>query len=624
MPEENSFYTFKELCGALSITQASGRNWLKTGKISPQKYNGNKLMFSRTYLLELKRSINKPSVKLLKSRRNKKFLSGSRLYLDYISPASPNSKAVLQAVEAGQGTMLAEIRATLADCACQLITEVFGPEKLSLFRELISDISPDKLKRGDFTFVPREDTLGVLYVSLLNLRRRKASGIYYTPQKTVKESNEKLFTSCQQGRVIDPCCGTGNFLLQLPDSYDPALVYGSDIDPLAVAIARINFALKFKVDDADFIKRRITRDNLLHPSAKMEYDFIIGNPPWGYDFSGRERAYIIKHYTSSESACCLTEAAIKQLAPEGKLAFVLPESLLQTRKHHSFRKFLLNNCCIDFVEYIGDVFDGVQCPGVILGLSKRKQQKFISVTYNNDSFQVEAAHALNNDGFKLCIKNGELKIIEKILGLQHSTTLKGNGTFALGIVTGDNEKHLFDDPATPQYEPVVRGTDIKKYHIASAEKFLHYTPDVFQQTAPEHIYRTSPKLLYRFIGRELAFACDWNGVLSLNSCNIIVPHIKELDIRYIMAVLNSRIVQFFFDKYFNSVKILRSHLEEIPIPLADKSVQNEIISYAEQLAVPAENADLLYEKTDKKIAALYGLDETEYQTIVAATGRIKL
>ena len=91
------------------------------------------------------------------------------------------------------------------------------------------------------------------------------------------------------------------------------------------------------------------------------------------------------------------------------------------------------------------------------------------------------------------------------------------------------------------------------------------------------MYRAKEKLLYRFICNQLVFAYDDKKTLSLNSCNIVIPKIEKLQAKYILAILNSRIAQFIFNKKFDSVKILRAHIESIPIPNASEKQQNEII-----------------------------------------------
>ncbi len=622
MQDDSEFLTLKQLCDALSITTATGRNWLKTGKIYPQKIDGNKKLFSGQYLLDLQKLIRKNTGTLLKSRRNKKFVSGSCFYRNYISSNSPNYNIICKVTQSKQGADPAKIRAIIAGCARELIADRFRGRIPEPLEELIKDISPAIVCQEKYTFVHGEDTLGILYVSMLDMRKRKAAGIYYTPLKIVDDVISTLFTDGVSGKVCDPCCGTGNFILRLPDDSDPALVYGGDTDPLAVAIARINFLLKYKITDTAFVKEHIVKQDFLHCKTGQKFDYIIGNPPWGYEFTAQECNFIRRHFKTAgsqiESACCMTEKAVSLLTPAGTLAFVLPESLLHTRKHRAFREFICTQCSVNFVKYLGEGFDGVQCPGVIAGLTPGVQAGDITVTRNNQSFDVDPSFALLPDGFRLNIKKEETAVIKKITELPSQVSLKDNAVFAMGIVTGNNRKYLATHALFPQHEPIICGTDVHKFRISSPETYICFEPEKFQQTVPENIYRTVPKLLYRFISRKLIFACDFNGTLALNSCNILIPRIKDLDIRYIMAVLNSGTAQFFFSKCFNSVKVLRSHLEAIPIPYAGQSIQQEIISLIDKLSDSSYCHTEICGELDKKIAAIYGLDDSEYRIITAA------
>jgi hypothetical protein len=117
----------------------------------------------------------------------------------------------------------------------------------------------------------------------------------------------------------------------------------------------------------------------------------------------------------------------------------------------------------------------------------------------------------------------------------------------------------------------------------------------------------------------LVFNYDDKQYLTLNSCNILIPEIKDLDIKYILAILNSGIAQFYFSKTFNSTKVLRSHIESIPIPPADKNKQKEIINIV-NILLHSENPEKtsLYKNLDKIIAKLYNLTEKEYDTICNA------
>lgn len=130
---------------------------------------------------------------------------------------------------------------------------------------------------------------------------------------------------------------------------------------------------------------------------------------------------------------------------------------------------------------------------------------------------------------------------------------------------------------------VLKGTDICKYHINPAKQYLRFEPEQFQQVAPLEIYRAPEKLLYRFISNQLVVAYDDRQMLSLNSCNIVIPKIEGMQIKYILAILNSSVSQFVYQKEFHSIKVLRAHMEHIPIPRVGKAIQNEIIAMTEPL-----------------------------------------
>ena len=164
---------------------------------------------------------------------------------------------------------------------------------------------------------------------------------------------------------------------------------------------------------------------------------------------------------------------------------------------------------------------------------------------------------------------------------------------------------------------ILKGADICKYHIKPTDNYIVFKPESFQQIAPTEMYRAPEKLLYRFISSQLVFAYDNKQTLSLNSCNIVIPKLNGIDIKYVLAILNSRVAQFIFKMEYNSVKVLRSHIEGIPIPLADEQSQEEIISLTNLLIAGKElnEAKKIYDELDNIIFKLFELTTTE-QTII--------
>ena len=134
--------------------------------------------------------------------------------------------------------------------------------------------------------------------------------------------------------------------------------------------------------------------------------------------------------------------------------------------------------------------------------------------------------------------------------------------------------------------------------------------------APTTLYRTPEKLLYRFVGERPVFAYDDQMRLTLNSCNILIPKIQGMDMRYILMVLNSRMTQFVYRISNHSMKLLRSHIEGFIIPYASKEEQESIVVQVKRLEQGTqEEKQCLYDALDEQLSRLFCLTREEYRKI---------
>ena len=78
--------------------------------------------------------------------------------------------------------------------------------------------------------------------------------------------------------------------------------------------------------------------------------------------------------------------------------------------------------------------------------------------------------------------------------------------------------------------------------------------------------------------------------------------------------------QFLVDMQYHSVKLLRSHIEALPIPYAAPDKQTEIVCLVEQLEASVDTSHTagLYDRLDCIISGLYGLSKDEYNNIRAS------
>jgi len=219
---------------------------------------------------------------------------------------------------------------------------------------------------------------------------------------------------------------------------------------------------------------------------------------------------------------------------------------------------------------------------------------------------------LKNDNYIIDARltEPEAAIIKKIYNFPH-VTLAGAADWALGIVTGDNRQYL-SDVCQKNMEPVYRGKDIDRYRLKDPDAFIRFAPERFQQTAPEEKYRAKEKLIYRFVSRRLVFSLDNNGTLTLNSANILIPKIENYPVKAILGVLNSQVSQFVFTRKFHSLKVLRSDLETLPLPLLGTKRLNALTGLVDK-AIAGEDVN---SAIDDLIMTALGLSEEEKRVVL--------
>jgi tRNA1(Val) A37 N6-methylase TrmN6 len=181
----------------------------------------------------------------------------------------------------------------------------------------------------------------------------RAAAAWYTPEAVVEAVLDDAWPG-QGSRpaVVDPACGTGHFLVAAGSRMrrgrpGPSTLHGMDLDPMAVAIARVRLRHRFGGNAAGW-RRSIRCGDALAPDAwRRTFDLVVGNPPFLGQLtsrsarSARERTMIaerfdglVRRYADAAAAFLLLST---ELAPAGTAALVLPVPLLATADARSVR-----------------------------------------------------------------------------------------------------------------------------------------------------------------------------------------------------------------------------------------------------------------------------------------------
>ena len=417
------------------------------------------------------------------------------------------------------------------------------------------------------------DLLGYIYQMLKSEGEKNLTGSYYTPNYIVKEMIDNL--EFGNSSICDPCCGTGGFLNYIAKNTNiaPEKIYGYDIDKNAVKIMKANLFIIYK----DYMfKPNIYNTNFLTLENTPLFDYIITNPPWGAFIDQK-----LKHFNAIKSRETFSYFLYKSINSikndKGKVIFLLPISILNVKVHQDIRKYILNTTYINKIQVFKTPFNKVLTDAISLTIQKEKCTKIKIVNENLQYFINLKRYQIDNHNIFSLYDNNTEAIIKKIEQSKKYTLKKSD--FALGIVTGNNDVHIKKEKIKNSHN-IFTGKDIKKYKCPTPNNYIIYNKDSFQQVADDKYYFSKEKLIYKFISnKKLIFAYDNKQTLVLNSANILIPKEIPIDIRAICVLLNSEVLNFYFKHKINQIKVLKSDLQELPIPSLSCEVQQKFINF---------------------------------------------
>jgi len=230
-----------------------------------------------------------------------------------LQPANPDIKPIFTKELIIQGKVIAVIRS---------------------FKELKEKIKKEKKEFTDAT---------IKYIEETDIKHRKSLGQYFTPRSIREALLSKLPNTMTRPKVLDPGCGTGEFLITAKEYFKNPELHGWDIDKNLVNIA------KEVIPEATL--KNI--DALLNQDYD-KYDFVIGNPPY-YEFSPSEEIKekfkeIINGRTNIFSL--FIYQGIKWLKNGGYLAYVVPPSMNNGAYFSKLRKFIVENANVEYLHIL--------------------------------------------------------------------------------------------------------------------------------------------------------------------------------------------------------------------------------------------------------------------------------
>ncbi len=158
-----------------------------------------------------------------------------------------------------------------------------------------------------------------------------------------------------------------------------------------------------------------------------------------------------------------------------------------------------------------------------------------------------------------------------------------------GILPHDKHRHIAEVKRGPQWEPMLVEKDIVPYGIVYGGTHVCYAPRQLLRVPPPELM-SGRKVVVKRAGPPCTAAVDSDRFLIGDSVYGIVPA-SGLECDYLAAVLNSRLIDFYFRRIRpprpeeGMASMLRQiDLEDLPVLLPKKSAQAAIVDLARQAA----------------------------------------
>jgi hypothetical protein len=167
--------------------------------------------------------------------------------------------------------------------------------------------------------------------------------------------------------------------------------------------------------------------------------------------------------------------------------------------------------------------------------------------------------------------------------------------------------------------PVISGEGVREFFVEEQGLYIKLGLKPRSRYKDPKLFRTAPKLLVRFVATHPFAAVDEKGVANFNTvynCMVKAEHAESHSPYFLAALLNSRVVRWWFERAFESDEDLYPHIQKyqlecIPLPndAADASTR-ERLDQLGKLLVEARSAaeiDEVRAEVDELSCGIYGL-----------------
>ena len=431
------------------------------------------------------------------------------------------------------------------------------------------------------------------YEKSLELEFKKGKGVFYTDTELIKNIVNLLDIS-KDSVILDPCCGTGNFLV-VAKELGYKKIYGADIDKDAILLAKKSMgldhlgALDTLGNGAKYVLDKL---NLSEP-----VDAIIGNPPYApiaKDIMVDTSDYLFLRKVKDSGSNLFIAAiyrAFDMVRSNGIISYIIPKNFLHVTSYSMLRKIILNEKKIVSIIDIGRYFKNVRGEQIVLTLENRfMNDNNISIyKYENHevSKKLEVPQSFYKDEILLFGDEEDFFIYKKMKDAYQKLGDVCTGYVGRGKSKSDN---------------AIVGKDIRKFSFKNIE-----VPKNGNRVFIQNIYSAEAGIIASFAGN-----------LEAAETVTIFTDGDEKMCRYILGFLHSNLCNYYLLKFcYNNSKLTMHtdarYLKKLPLIIKDSTFLKaiNIVKTLEKIEYMSESWFDMMDSLNDLIYKTYDISDNE-------------